>query len=215
MKLIDLTGTLEAGMWHYDVIPAVEIEQILSIEKDECEAHAFKLATINGTYLETAAHIFHGKVTIDEVPLERFIVPAAILRVKNATPKTPITKAQLEEAAQGISIKAGDALIFTTGWDSMWNKPNFISDCPYLSMEAMEWIVSHKISILGGDVPCFDNLKEPAGVNNVLFGSGALILAPLVNLGAVTKSRVQLMAFPLKIKGVCGTPCRVLVDEDI
>ena len=215
MKLIDLTGTLEPGMWHYDSIPDVEISQLTSIEKDGSEAHAFKLATIIGTYLETAAHLVHGEPTIDKIPIERFIVPAAILRLPHAPAGQPISCAQLETAARGISINPGDALLFATGWDQKWHHPDFISHSPFLSMEAMQWIVSQQISILGGDVPCFDNPHGGSGVNSVLFGSGALILAPLVNLGAITQKHVQLFAFPLKIKGVCATPCRVLVNEDL
>jgi kynurenine formamidase len=213
MKLIDLTGTLEPGMWHYDSIPDMEISPLTRIEKDGSEAHAFKLATIIGTYLETAAHHFHGEPTIDEIPVERFIVPAVILRIP-CTGGTPISQTDLEAAATGISIHPGDALIFATGWEKKWNQPDFISESPFLSLEAMNWIVAHRISILGGDIPCFDNPNGGAGVNRVLFRSGALILAPLVNLGAVTQSKVRLMAFPLKIKGVCATPCRVIVDED-
>jgi kynurenine formamidase len=59
-------------------------------------------------------------------------------------------------------------------------------------------------------MPCYDNPRGGAGVNKVLFRSGALILAPLVNLAALTQPRFRLMAFPLKVRGVCGAPCRVL-----
>lgn len=212
MKLIDLTGTLEPGMWRYDSIPDVEIFPLTTIEQDGNESHGFRLATIIGTYLETAAHHFHGEPTIDQIPVERFIVPAAILRIPRSA-GTPISREDLDAAATGITIQPGDALIFATGWEKMWNQPEFIRESPYLTPEAMQWIVARRISILGGDVPCFDNPNGGAGVNRVLFRSGALILAPLVNLGAVTQSKVRLMAFPLKIKGVCATPCRVIVDE--
>lgn len=214
MALIDLSGTLEPGMWHYAGIPPVEIEQVTSIEADGSEAHSFRLSTISGTYLETAAHHFHGRPTIDQVPPERFICDAVILRVAEKGPAEAVTVEDLQRAAGDVEIRSGDALLIATGWDRMWNAPNFVDDSPYLTMEAMRWIVSHGISILGGDMPCFDNPRTGVGVNNVLFESGALILAPLVNLKAVTQPRVKLMAFPLKIKGVCGAPCRVLVEEN-
>ena len=213
MALIDLTGTIEPGMWHYAHVPAVEIEQVASIEADGSEAHTFRLATISGTYLETAAHYFHGQPTIDQVPPERFIGDAVVLRVGEKGPAQPVTIQDLQRAADGLEIRRGDALLVATGWDRMWNAPGFVEDSPYLTMDAMRWIVVHGISILGGDMPCFDNPRQGTGVNGVLFESGALILAPLVNLGAVTQPRVRLMAFPLKIKGVCGAPCRVIVEE--
>ena len=212
MKLVDLSGTLEAGMWRYPHLPQVEITQVTGIEEYGSEAHVFRFATISGTYLETAAHLLHDQPTIDQIPAERLICEAVVLRVKKE-PAQAIAVSDLERAAGGVDIRPGDALLLDTGWERMWNAPNFVEDSPYLTMEAMRWIAGRKISILGGNMPCFDNPRGGAGVNGVLFKSGALILAPLVNLAAVTQPRVTLMAFPLKIKGVCGAPCRVIVRE--
>jgi len=41
-----------------------------------------------------------------------------------------------------------------------------------------------------------------------------MILGGLVNLGALTKKRVKLTLFPLKIKGVGGGPCRAAAIEE-
>ncbi len=211
MKLIDLTGTIEPGMWHYPHIPPVEVEMVTSIAEHGSEAHRFTLATISGTYLETAAHLYPGRPTIDQVSPERFIREAVVLHMPKSAAEA-ITPQDLERAARDLTIKPGDAILMHTGWDRMWNAPNFVEDSPYLTMEAMHWIVAHSPSILGGDVPCFDNPRDGVGVNRVLFRDETLILAPLVNLEAVTQPRVRLMVFPLKIKGVCGTPCRALVE---
>jgi len=213
MTLYDLTGTLEPGMWRYDHIPSVEIARVSTIEDHGSEAHSFRLATICGTYLETAAHLFHGQPTIDQVPVERFICDAAILHLGELPPAQAIAVDDLERAVASVEIHPGDALLVDTGWERMWNTPTFVEDSPFLTMEAMRWIVDHKVSILGGNMPCFDNPRGGAGVNKVLFKSGALILAPLVNLRTLAQSRVRLMAFPLKIKGVCGTPCRAIAQE--
>ena len=213
MKLHDLTGTLEPGMWRYDHIPPVEISQVSSIEDDGSEAHSLGLATIAGTYLETAAHLFGNQPTIDQIPIERFICDAAVLHLGEMGPAQAIAVDDLTRAARNVEIRPGDALLVDTGWERMWNAPPFVEDSPYLTMEAMRWIVGHKVSILGGNMPCFDNPRGGAGVNKVLFKSEALILAPLVNMSAVTQSRVRLMVFPLKIRGVCGTPCRAIAQE--
>lgn len=44
--------------------------------------------------------------------------------------------------------------------------------------------------------------------------AGIMILGGLANLGALTKNRVKLTIFPLKIKGVGGGPCRVAAIEE-
>ena len=54
------------------------------------------------------------------------------------------------------------------------------------------------------------------GESNVLgkVGCSALILAPLVGLDKVTKSRVRLNVFPLKMADSCGSPCRAIIIEE-
>jgi len=41
-----------------------------------------------------------------------------------------------------------------------------------------------------------------------------LLLAPMVNLGAVQSSRAKLVALPVKIAETCATPCRALIIEE-
>jgi kynurenine formamidase len=214
MALVDLTGTLEPGLWRYDHIPPVEIDLVTTIEDRGSEAHSFRLATIAGTYLETAAHLTHGQPTIDQIPIERFFCDAALLRAGEMAPAQAIAVNDLERAAAGVEIAPGDALIVDTGWERMWNAPAFVVDSPFFTMEAMRWIVDREVSILGGNMPCFDNPRRGAGVNRVLFGSGALILAPLVNLASLAHPRFRLTVLPLKIRGVCGTPCRAIAAYD-
>jgi kynurenine formamidase len=77
----------------------------------------------------------------------------------------------------------------------------------------MQWIVDQGVSILGGDMPCFDDPRPSEGqdVNTVLFGSGALILAPLVNLGRWPHPRAMLTVLPIPLQGACGAPCRAFL----
>ena len=70
------------------------------------------------------------------------------------------------------------------------------------------------ISLMGADMPRFDSWETPQGFFADFFRKDILLLRPLVNLRAITQSRVQLIALPLKVKGVCGTPCRAVVLED-
>lgn len=50
-------------------------------------------------------------------------------------------------------------------------------------------------------------------VNATLCRAGVLILEGLVNLAALGPGRLWLEAFPLKVRGVEGTPCRAVVKE--
>ncbi len=96
----------------------------------------------------------------------------------------------------------------------MWDSPDFVEKSPYLTKEAMEWLLEKNPTILGGDFPCFDSSEKPEGLVNMLFKKGAMILAPVVNLDKVESSKASLIALAPKIDKVCGAPCRAIIIED-
>jgi arylformamidase len=214
MRILDLTGLIEETMWHYDppVTPLV-IEQIAGRDGPAgWDAHRLTLCTLTGTYLEASAHLLAGGDTIDQVPLERFVRPATILQLPDCAPGYAIGPDDL--AAARVIPERGDAVLVATGWDRMWNRPGYVSDSPHFSQAAMRWLVDTGASIIGGDIPCFDDPAHPVGVNRLLFEAGCLILAPLINLRQAALERPLLVALPLRVEGVCGTPCRAILIAD-
>ncbi|MCA9860997.1 MAG: cyclase family protein, partial [Thermomicrobiales bacterium] len=155
-------------------------------------------------------HLIAGAPSIDQVPLDRLFVHATIARIPRGD-REHVTVADLENAID--ILEEGDALLVQTGWEAHRDdSERFVLQSPHFDLDAMRWIVDRGVSILGGDVPCFDDPvgSEGQGVNDVLFGSGALILAPLVNLGATDATRGRLTVLPIPLAGSCGAPCRAI-----
>ncbi len=50
-------------------------------------------------------------------------------------------------------IEPGDAVLFHTGWGSLWmeNNDRFNSGCPGIGMEVAEWVVEKDLGLVGGD----------------------------------------------------------------
>jgi kynurenine formamidase len=218
-RYVDVTGTLAPEMWSYRPlipdVPPFEHRRWATIAERGWEADAFSMATLAGTYLETSKHHFADGPGIDEIPPERLFLDAAIARIPKAA-REHITVADLEAAAP--AIEPGDAFLVATGWDRHWwdDGSIFVMESPHFDLAAMEWIVARGISLLGGDVPCFDDPQagQGQGVNLPLLKSGALLLAPLVGLDRVTRPRAKLAVLPIKLRGACGAPCRAIVIEE-
>ncbi|MEA2529247.1 MAG: arylformamidase [Thermomicrobiales bacterium] len=218
-RYIDITGTLAPEMWSYRPsipdVPPFQHWRWATIDERGWEADAFSMATLAGTYLETSKHHFPDGPGIDEIPPERLFLDAAIVQIPKEA-REHITIADLEAAAP--MLQPGDALLIATGWDRYWwdDGTTFVMESPHFDLPAMEWIVARGVSILGGDMPCFDDPQpgQGQGVNLPLFKSGALILAPLVGLGQATSSRAKLIVLPIKLRGACGAPCRAIVVEE-
>ena len=184
MKIIDITGTIKNGMWSYGPsLPEVEIKEVSNLSDDGDSSFSMLLGSISGTYLETGAHRLPNQPSLIEIPLERMLTEAIVFKLKDKNPLEHITVDEL--VSLNISIEENKALIIRTGWDRMWNKPNFIKESPHFTKDAMEWLLDKNPSIIGGDIPCFDDPENSEGLVNMLFEKGALILAPLVNLDEI------------------------------
>ena len=217
-RRLDITGRLSPGMWSYratmDDVPPFEQRRWATIPERGWEADWFAMPTLAGTYLETAKHLIEGGESIDEVTLDKLFIPASIAVI----PKQPAGHITVADLEQTVSVlNPGDALLLSTGWDRLWwdDGAVFVAHSPHFELEAMQWIVDHGVSILGGDIPCFDDPRPEhgQGVNTPLFESGAMILAPLVGLGSWGASRAHLTVLPIPLKGACGAPCRAILTE--
>jgi arylformamidase len=215
MRLVDITGPLENGMWRYpDPYPEVRLEEIPVPEWIPYPTYSwvFTLGSQSGTYLETAAHMFRGALSIDQVPLERLVLETAVIQLREVGANEAITADELEGAQ--VDVRPGDALLVATGWGSRWHAPDFVENCPYFTREAMEWVFQREVSLMGADMPRFDSWRTPQLFFAEFFQRDILLLAPLVNLRAITRPRVRLIALPLKVVGACGSPCRAIVIEE-
>ena len=219
MPIIDISGPITDGMWAYDApYPTPRIEQIAPPDWLEYPVYSqtVHFAVQAGSYLETAAHAKLDAITIDELPLERcYLVDALHLWIPTEADQA-ITRAALEAACAtaGVQPRAREALLVGTGWDAHWDKPDFVTNPPYFTADAIDWVLEHDFSILGGDTPRYDSPTNPQNFFPKFFDHDILLLAPLVNLGAIRKPRGKLTALPLKIEKACASPVRALWIEE-
>ncbi|MBN2324460.1 MAG: cyclase family protein [Spirochaetes bacterium] len=223
-RIVDLSGPIENGMWGYGVlpgmgglVPSVEIDTFATIEAHGFFSSRISMSTVSGTYLEAGSHILPDGKNINEYPPERFIRPAKVIRLPEQEPEALVDAGLLNEHAP--VIEPGDAIVVDTGWHRRWNRPGYVLECPHYRQDALEWVLAKKPSIFGVDVPCIeaawseDDGEEKGSLLAELFGTDALLLAPLVNLDLVRKLSGTLYCFPLPLVGTSGAPARVLFAE--
>jgi len=216
MRTIDISGPIYTGMWQY--CPSYPGAKVSECEKPafipdhvECYCQKFEIGGQTGTYIETKAHLDSTATPVVDVPLGELLLDAVIVRLAD---KGPLERISLEEVeAHAPAIRQGDAVLLRSGWDRYWREGHFVDQSPYLSREAAEWLLDQGIALLGSDFPRFDNVNAPEFPWQEFFDRARFVLAPVVNLDAVTRDRVKLAAFPLKVQGAVSAPCRAAVFE--
>jgi kynurenine formamidase len=87
MKIIDLSQPLYAGMEVYPGDPEVKIEQIHTLDKQGWRLKYLQLSTHIGTHADALAHMDGNGITIDKLPINRFIGKAFIVKQNDTFPK--------------------------------------------------------------------------------------------------------------------------------
>ena len=206
MTVYDLSVPISDGVdWYHEAgCPAVHVRQVGSLPEAGWRSHVLSLMVLNGTtYLETAAHISEDAPTLDQLPPERFITRACVVRVEAHGPELPAPADELPGFAAGE-----DALLLCSGWDSHLHAPDYYHASPHFSAGLQQWILAHQPAILGGDMLSFDH---PANTEmpflRAFFGQGGMILCPLVGLDRLPET-VTLCAAPLRLANASAAPCR-------
>lgn len=206
-------------MWSYDApYPVPRIEQIPPPDwlAYPVYSQTVHMAVQTATYLETAAHMDRNAITIDRLPLERcYMVDAVCLWVPRGADQ-PILPDDLDAAyrAAGVDLPPRTALLIGTGWDKQWSQPDYVTHPPYFSAAAIDWVLDHDCSLLGGDTPRYDSPHDPQNFFPKFFRHDILLLAPLINLDQVRRPHGRLIALPLRIVDACASPVRALWIEE-
>ncbi|MCZ6906467.1 MAG: cyclase family protein [Deltaproteobacteria bacterium] len=215
MEMIDLSRVIYDGMPKIPVLPDVHVQRCLSLEKGHpLNVTEISLACHAGTHVDAPVHIIDNGKSIEEIPLEDFVGPGAIIPVKKRGGEE-VTARDLENS--GVPVSRGDILMLFTGWDEKFESPDY-NIHPYLSIDAAEWIVGKGVKLLGIDCITVD-LPTPMRqkgfeypVHRILLGNGVLIAENVANLGKVAGKKSRILALPLKVKGSDAGHARIVAE---
>jgi len=215
MEMIDLSRVIYDGMPKIPVLPDVHVQRCLSLEKGHpLNVTEISLACHAGTHVDAPVHIIDNGKSIEEIPLEDFVGPGAVIPVKKRGGEE-VTARDLEDS--GVPVSRGDILMLFTGWDEKFESPDY-NIHPYLSIDAAEWIVGKGVKLLGIDCITVD-LPTPMRqkgfeypVHRILLGNGVLIAENVANLGKVAGKKSRILALPLKVKGSDAGHARIVAE---
>lgn len=167
-----------------------------------------------GTHVQGPHYFIADGATIDSFPLTRFEGEAIMvdLTARGADMSLP----DLQAAIAGRSL-AGRILLLRTGHMREVIASGVLDPTrrPGLSLAAAEWLAAESgVQMVAIDsVGVESRLTRDYDVNVMLCQAGILILEGLINLERLGPGPLWLEAFPLKIRGVEGTPCRAIVKD--
>ncbi len=210
MKLIDLSYPLEHGQFNFPWDPKISIIPHNSVSSIGYNITEMSLSSHQGTHLDAPFHFYDDGKTIDQMKLDGFYGSTALVDLapnSHLEAKTPLTVGMFEPFAE--KFQPGAKIIYRTGWDRMFGKPEFFSDFPTLTLEAAKWIAERKIALLGMDTPTPSTDWKECHLILLKNGLEIVIVESLTRLEQLPEE-FTFIGFPLNIKGRDGAPIRAV-----
>ena len=210
MKIIDLTHFISEDMPVYPGTEGPKFAPANTYAKDGFKETLMSMYTHTGTHMDPPAHLFPGRTTLDQFPIEQFAGQALVI---DCTGFGPGERVPLETITQyGIKAEEADFLLFHFGWDKYWGTPDYFGDYPCLSDEAVDFIISHHKKGVGLDVIGIDPISDTdLTIHRKLFAQNEIVVIEnLMNLDQLGSELFWFIALPLKHVDADGSPIRAI-----
>jgi len=223
--VVDLSHVIVEGMVTYPGIPGPELGSHLTF--DESAAHyaagtEFSIGTISlaantGTYLDTPAHRYRDGEDLSQLSLAKMVdLPGVVIRARQrATPGgRAIDEAHLRTALGSLD-PAGMAVLVETGHSEHWGTADYFADHPYLTDDAVEFLVSAKPALVGIDSLNIDSThtgRRPA--HSWLLAARIPVVEHLTGLADLPDTGFRFTAAPPAVRGMGTFPVRAFAVLD-
>ena len=201
MKIIDITRPLSENIVTYpgDIPPVFRKE-----EHGHYLITNLHLSTHTGTHIDAPVHYLKTGETIDTIPFSHVMGTCRVLDVTHAG--TSITANHLKGRLDDV-----DRLLLKTSFS---NTGRFEERYPSLTADAAHLITLCNMKCVGIDSPSIESYEGDGTVHRQLLSHRCIIIE-LLDLSHVEEGDYTLVALPLRLTGLDGSPSRViLIDEN-
>lgn len=218
-KIIDLTHNIEEKMitfnapWHSRVF----IDQLGKHAKEGRETRRITFGTHTGTHMDAPLHFVKCGRSIEKVPLDLLIGEVTIVDFSFLKQNEAVTKSRLN------NLCITKRMLFSFGWGKYWNTKRFYQGYPFFTQEAAQYLVSKGVKLVGMDTPSPEDSRislrkdflggeQDSPAHKIFLKNNVILIEYIANLDKIRDYKDwSIIALPLRIKGVDGSPVRVCI----
>ena len=207
-RIVDLTRS------YTDAVAGFHKSVSKTLNKDGWNATTLNIYSHAGTHMDAPTHFEASTQTIDEIPVTNFIGKAWVIDLRHIGYNGLISAEDITSGIKG-KFSSGDSLLLWTNWSKKHGTPSFRDELPRISDEAAHWCVTAGVKMLAVEPPSVadvNNMREVTEIHKILLNH-VIIIEGIINLEALKKPCVELIALPIKVGGGDGAPCRVVAIE--
>lgn len=166
-----------------------------------------------GTHIEFPFHHWKDGFSAADYPIENLIGEAIVLDFSNKLNGEAIEIDEVKLHAD--RIREGDIIFIRTDMDKLFRTERWMEQ-PYLTVEAMDWLISRKPKVIGTDASGFEVPGTDYQPNHMkMFQNNIAMIESATNLSAIGNDRVLTFILPLPIEGIDACPVRIIAFRKV
>jgi len=209
-RIIDLSHPISNEMPVFPGDPPVEFKRVHTLSNGGYNVTQVTMGTHTGTHVDVPFHVMPDPRGVDSISLAAVVGWAEVLDLGELEPGTDIRAADLDAFAHRVN--EGARLLLRTGWGKYWGHPDFFTNFPNISEGAAVWLTARKVKLVGVEQPSV-HLSQHREIHKALLSTGMALIETIANMDQLTQDRVYLVALPMKLVGLDGSPMRVIAIE--
>lgn len=184
------------------VYPGDIIPRIVQEDHGRYVLSCLRLSTHTGTHIDAPRHYLKGAPSIDRIPMEKLTGRCRVVEAAMDSPEIG------EEDLSGCTAGT-DKILLKTPFSE---KTEFDEEYPGLSPGGARAIVDAGVHCVGIDSPSIEPFSGDGQVHRTLLSQGVVIIE-LLDLTGIRQGDYWMVALPLRLEGLDGSPCRVMLKE--
>lgn len=214
MRIIDLTHVIAEDMPVYPGTEGPKLQPANSYEVDGFKETLMTMYTHTGTHMDPPAHLFKGRTTLDQFPIDQFVGKAAVIDCTDLKEGQQITMEHINRNRE--NAEQAEFILFYIGWDKFWGKEEYFGNYPYIDDAVVDFLIQGKKKGVGLDVIGIDPIAdENLTIHKKLFlNNEIVVIENLMNLGLLGQELFTFIALPLNHIDADGSPIRAIAMLD-
>jgi len=201
-EILDLTKTLDKDLPIYTTgtysDPPLQIETWCTVQQQGYAVSRISMGTQTGTHIDAPAHFASDGATLEALPVQALIGRYLWVDLCH------VTEADLGKVTSGYE---GESILFLTSSDPAKTEASEEVLSALLKLPCIVWVTVYGVQVIGHDLLYF---------HQALSAAGRYLIE---DVDEVTASRAipggEMIALPLRLAGISGSPCRVVVVQGL
>jgi arylformamidase len=205
-RIYDVSVPIRSGGLVYPGNPEIDIALQQSVAKGaSANVSTIRFGSHTGTHVDAARHFFDDGQPVDQIPLDRLIGPAVLVRFDDQV--RAVGAAELRQH----DLEGHKRILIRTRNSALLSRPDFVKDYTYLAPDGAQYLVDQGVELVGIDYLSIEQFHSGHHRTHRTLLERAVVIVEGLDLSVPPAGEYEFICLPLRLEGCDGAPARAVL----